>query len=57
MKWTAYLTAVHFIVVSSVMIVIFRVRVAEEEDMLERVFEEKWREYHRRTKRFLPGII
>jgi len=55
--WVPFVTAVHFVMLSSVMIVIFRLRVAEEEDMLEKTFGEDWREYHRRTKRFLPGVV
>jgi protein-S-isoprenylcysteine O-methyltransferase Ste14 len=32
-------------------------RVRNEEAMLKRTFGTKWEEYHKRTKRFIPGVI
>lgn len=32
-------------------------RVADEEDMLREKFGERWEVWHRRTKRFVPGLI
>lgn len=32
-------------------------RTRNEEAMLRRTFGTEWDEYHRRTKRFLPGVI
>ncbi|KAI9841601.1 MAG: hypothetical protein M1837_000508 [Sclerophora amabilis] len=32
------------------------IRVKDEESMLQRAFGDEWEEYHRRTKRFIPGI-
>ncbi len=32
-------------------------RIRNEESMLKRTFGTEWEEYHRRTKRFLPGVI
>ncbi|KAG9247732.1 hypothetical protein BJ878DRAFT_140345 [Calycina marina] len=32
-------------------------RVRNEESMLKRTFGTKWEEYHRHTKRFLPGVF
>lgn len=33
------------------------VRVREEEAMLKRQFGKEWEEYHRKTKRFIPGMF
>ena len=33
------------------------IRVRDEEAMLEREFGQKWREWHGRTKRFVPGVF
>lgn len=32
-------------------------RVADEEKMLKQAFGKEWEEYHRTTKRFIPGVI
>jgi protein-S-isoprenylcysteine O-methyltransferase Ste14 len=32
-------------------------RVKDEEAMLKREFGREWEEYHRKTKRFIPGIF
>jgi protein-S-isoprenylcysteine O-methyltransferase Ste14 len=32
-------------------------RVRNEEYMLKKTFGTEWEDYHRRTKRFLPGVI
>lgn len=36
---------------------IIRVRVADEEKMLKEQFGKEWEEWHRQTKRFIPGVI
>ena len=33
------------------------VRVKDEEAMLKKKFGKEWEEYHRRTKRFIPGLF
>ena len=33
------------------------IRVGDEEAMLKDAFGEEWEEYHRKTKRFIPGVF
>ncbi len=38
-------------------IVMVRIRVADEERMLKEAFGKEWEEWHRKTKRFVPGVF
>lgn len=34
-----------------------RTRVRDEEAMLKRTFGKKWEDWHKKTKRFIPGVL
>ncbi len=36
---------------------VLAIRVRDEEALLKTTFGTEWEEYHRRTKRFIPGLI
>lgn len=45
------------IATSSIALASMTVRVRDEEQMLQKEFGEEWEAYHRKTKRFIPGVF
>lgn len=56
-EWTGTVWTAGFLLSIVISCVVMWIRVLDEEELLRKAFGEEWEVYHRKTKRFIPGIV